>query len=81
MSVYSPLGDHLANNDLHEVHLTFDEIAEIIGRPLPASARLPQFWANTAKRYQRKPPNAIAQRLGYKTFLEAGRDRVRFVKA
>jgi hypothetical protein len=47
MGVYDKLRDHLRSVRFSEILLTFSEIEDIIGRPLPNSAVRPQWWANT----------------------------------
>jgi len=47
MSVYHPLRDYLRLSGRPQVRLTFREIEDILGRPLPASAfRFPACWSN-----------------------------------
>jgi hypothetical protein len=47
-SSYAAIGRHLANESGQEVTLSFDQIEDIIGRELPASAhRHRAWWANT----------------------------------
>ncbi|MBR6084448.1 MAG: hypothetical protein IKP61_02385 [Spirochaetales bacterium] len=44
---YKPLYDYLLQQKAAVVHLTFDQIEDILGFPLPASfLRYPSFWAN-----------------------------------
>jgi hypothetical protein len=43
---YAPLARYLAALPRDEVRLTLPEIEQIIGVPLPASARQPSFWTN-----------------------------------
>ena len=43
---YQPLTEYLAALAADEVTLTLTEIEAIIGAPLPASARAPNFWSN-----------------------------------
>lgn len=46
---YEPLTRRLESQRADEVRLTFGEIEEIVGRPLPGSARRhPAWWANTS---------------------------------
>ncbi len=45
-SKYAPLYDHLKNADVNTLHLSFEEIEEILGVPLPASARKYAVWWN-----------------------------------
>jgi hypothetical protein len=47
MSKYQALADHLTRQDADEIFMTFAEIENVLGVPLPASARLfPAWWAN-----------------------------------
>ena len=47
-SRYAPIGEHLANVKKNTVTLTFDEIEDLIGGELPASAHKHRaWWANT----------------------------------
>ena len=47
-SKYEPIGRHLAGVDKDTTTLTFDEIQDLIGTELPASARKHRaWWANT----------------------------------
>ena len=43
---YTPLTRYLAGLTVDEVTLTLTEIEQIIGAPLPVSARDPTFWSN-----------------------------------
>ena len=45
---YDPLTRYLAALTTDEVTLTFGEIEAILGAPLPRSARLREWWANSA---------------------------------
>ncbi len=47
MALYEPLGQYLQNSGFEEVPMTFQQVAKIIGRKLPASAyRHRPWWAN-----------------------------------
>jgi hypothetical protein len=49
MSKYQSLADHLSGQTADEVVMTFAEIENVLGFPLPASARqFPAWWANQA---------------------------------
>ena len=58
-SAFSRLGTHLAARGrlgLERVTLTFGEMEEILGRPLPLQARIdPAWWANTSRPGQKVP--------------------------
>ncbi|GLV24490.1 DUF7662 domain-containing protein [Sphingobium sp. TomTYG45] len=73
---YDGLTEHLKANKLSEIVMTFAQIEEVIGSPLPAYAHRPQFWSNTVKllHSQRK---AIAA-AHHEAFLISGSKRVRF---
>ena len=45
---YDPLTEYLVALAADEVTPTFAEIEAIIGAPLPASARAPNFWSNAS---------------------------------
>lgn len=54
---YSPLKSHLAAQSDDRIPLTFAEIEQILGRPLPPSAKgksTRQWWANTQTHSQAK---------------------------
>lgn len=58
--------------------MSFADINELLDTPLPVSARLPQFWANTTGEVghiQRESWRAAR----YNAFLIAGEHKVRFV--
>ena len=47
MSKYDPLLQHLAKSDPLMLTLSFDEVEQILGTPLPPSARrYPAWWGN-----------------------------------
>jgi hypothetical protein len=64
-SVYQPLTDYLASSRREVLIVSFDDIARLIGRPLPASAfDWPAWWSNDQScRSQR----ASWRRAGYRT--------------
>ena len=39
MSKYTPLTRHLAKRDLERIAMTFDQIEQLLGFPLPPSSR------------------------------------------
>lgn len=78
-SRYDPLRDWLLNQSSRELTVSFQEVEGILGSSLPASAELPQWWANTTKIHtnvQRKAWRAA----GYDAFLMKDQAQVRFVK-
>jgi hypothetical protein len=77
MSKYAPLRDHLQNHRQREIILTFKEIEDVLGCPLPKGAERPQWWANIvgeSSHVQREAWRAA----GYDAFLILGSDKVRF---
>ena len=46
---YAPLTAYLAARPVDEVTLTLAEIEQIIGAPLPVSARQPNYWVNSRR--------------------------------
>ena len=51
MSKYAPLGVYLSDQRVDRVSLSFDEVADIIGDVLPASAyKYGAWWANETNR-------------------------------
>lgn len=76
MSVYDPLRDCLRRSTLGDFEMTFAEVERITGRPLPDSAKRPQWWENSAGtgHTQREAWRAA----GYDAFLIKDAKRVRF---
>ncbi|MCJ9729559.1 hypothetical protein [Bradyrhizobium sp. PRIMUS42] len=51
MSIYDPLGSKLQRTRMQTIRLTFLEIEEILGRPLPSSAyKFSAWWGNESSR-------------------------------
>ena len=78
MAKYEPLKLHLIRHHPRELTMTFDEIEKVLEARLPASARRPQFWANTigdVGHIQREAWRSAR----YNAFLVAEEDKVRFV--
>lgn len=78
MSLYEPLTQFLESSHIGRVSLTFAEIEQILGRPLPASSRKHQaWWANT-------PSHSHAEawmRPGWKTVsVDLARERLAFTR-
>lgn len=46
MNEYEPLHRYLQEQDGEQVTLSFDELADMFGHPLPQSARDAAWWAN-----------------------------------
>ena len=80
-SKYDGLRDHLRQQTWPELSLTFKEIEKIIGTPLPKSAVLPQWWANTTDPHTSHTQRKAWGDAGYDAFLIVGSDRVMFRKA
>lgn len=80
MTKYQPLGDHLTSSRLAKVTMSFREIEDALGFPLPRSARLyPAWWANErsgSHSHARSWLNANYQTVD----LDIGRARVTFVR-
>jgi hypothetical protein len=49
---YQPLGDWLSTQPGEQVTLTFAEVQQILGQPLPATARTSNAWWLHAERYR-----------------------------
>ncbi|VVT04771.1 hypothetical protein [Rhizobium sp. EC-SD404] len=82
MATYEMLTHYLAGRRENELILSLDKIEEIIGSPLPVTARKrPQYWANVVKDEQRSPPNRAARKAGYQAFLIPSLQQVRFLKS
>ena len=78
MGIYDPLRDHLRNQRIRELMLTFSEIENVIGRRLPKSANRPQWWANQVDGV--RPQRDAWRNAGYEAFLIKGADKVRFCR-
>jgi hypothetical protein len=81
MSKYEGLTHHLAHVTVSETIMTFVEIETVAGVKLPKSARLPQYWENASKSDHIRGANKAAREAGYLSFLLAGQDKVRFIRA
>jgi hypothetical protein len=75
-SKYDPLRDHLQAKPRGEFTLTFKQIEQVLGIPLPKSAERPQWWANTTGGHH--PQTQAWQSAGFDAFLVAGSRKVRF---
>jgi hypothetical protein len=80
MSKYEGLTHRLAKETLEEVVMTFEEIETATGADLPKSAQRPQYWENASKPEHVRGANKAAREAGYRSFLLAGQDKVRFVR-
>jgi len=47
-SKYEKLAEYLKELDVEKINLTFDEIEDILGEPLPGAAMKRAWWANSA---------------------------------
>jgi hypothetical protein len=77
-SKYDPLRDYLLKQHLREIELTFGEIENILGFPLPPVSERPQWWANQVA--PGRPQREAWRAGGYDAFLVAGSRNVRFRK-
>jgi hypothetical protein len=59
---YAPLREHLTRQGGSEIPMTFDEIQNVVGRPLPEKAALHRAW------WSNNPSNNVMT----KAWLEAG---------
>ncbi len=76
--VYQPLHDHLDQLDQPRWTADFAEVEEVLGRPLPASARTyAAWWSNTTSHTQARAWLAVGWRT---TELELEAEQVTFVK-
>ena len=80
MSKYEGLTSQLARERLREIILSFREIEVAIGDQLPKSARLPQFWENPKDPKHIQGVKKAVRGAGFKSFMLAGQDKVRFVR-
>lgn len=75
MSKYKPLSDRLAGHGSHEWRASFAEIEEVLGFPLPKSARSSGSWWGDSKRAWREHgwrADDIDHSGGYVTFKRDG---------
>ena len=77
---YDPLRDYLQKQTLRQIALSFREIEDIIGAPLPASATRPQWWANLTSTETTHVQRNAWHTAGYDAFLILGSRKVRFEK-
>lgn len=75
---YRKLAEYLLSSNEVRVTLSYSQIEEILGFPLPNTARKtkPSFWANTKSHSYASSWLAV----GYKTKINAHDDNVTFVK-
>lgn len=75
MSKYKPLSDRLSSHGAHEWRASFAEIEEVLGFPLPKTARSGQSWWGDDKRAWREHgwrADEIDHDGGYVTFKRDG---------
>jgi hypothetical protein len=80
MAKYDLLRDYLMQQHHRQFELTFRQIEDILGEPLPKSAERPQWWANVrgeSSHVQREAWRAAS----YEAFLVSGSRRVQFRRA
>jgi hypothetical protein len=80
MGVYDPLRRFMCLQHSQELVMTFKEIEKILGRPLPTTARRPQWWASQTKARSRYVQIEAWQKAGYRAFLIAP-NRVKFERS
>lgn len=78
MSKFERLADYCRTQTFQTFDLPFHKIEVIIGERLPASAKRPQYWANTA--VPSGPVRSAMIGTSYDTFLVSGSNRVQFRK-
>jgi hypothetical protein len=80
MRKYAGLRRRLEKESLLEITLSFEEIENAIGRPLPKSATREIFWANRYNRTQNRGIRRAVMEAGFQGMLLADEGKVRFVK-
>ena len=76
MAKYDQLAAYIGEQTLQTFDMPFHKIEALIGEKLPASAKRPQFWANTAT--ATNPVRAALKDTPYESFLVSGSNRVQF---
>lgn len=76
MAMFEPLAEYCRQQSLREFELPFHKIEALIGKELPASALLPQYWANVVD--GTGPVRTAMRDTPYETFLVKDSRRVRF---
>lgn len=77
---YQPLADFLAAQPGGEVTLTFAQIEEVVGRPLPAGAQSPAWWSTARALQQSKAWLRVGWRVR-RVATQGGGHVVTFVRA
>ena len=78
MSKYHPLRDYLREQTSPLLELTFMEIEQIIGKPLPPSAYASRWWISGPNCRQNPLWQEAWRSAGYDAMLLPGSDRVEF---
>ena len=76
MAKYDKLAEYVGQQNLQTFDMPFHKIESLIGEKLPASAKRPQYWANTAA--ATNPVRAALKDTPYESFLVSGSSRVEF---
>jgi hypothetical protein len=80
MGRYDPLRDYLRGQKFSELVLTFRQVEDIIGMPLPNSAIRPQWWENVTDPNTSRSQRIAWRDAGYDAFLIRDTRKVRFKK-
>ena len=59
MNKYDPLRDYLKRQARHELVLSFEQIEELLGFPLPRSAQRAEWWGEDSPEHPRLQREAI----------------------
>jgi hypothetical protein len=76
MGKFDALAEYCRHQKLATFDLPFHKIEGLIGGKLPASAKRPQYWANTL--VAAGPVRSAMTSTPYDTFLVEGSNRVQF---
>ena len=76
MAKFEKLAEYCRQQSFQTFDLPFHKIEAMIGEKLPASAKRPQYWANTEA--ASNPVRRALKDTPYETFLVAGSNRVEF---
>ncbi len=76
MAKYDALAEYVSRQTFQTFDLPFHKIEALIGEKLPASAKRPQYWANTSA--GTNPVRAALKHTPYESFLVNGSNRVEF---
>lgn len=81
MGKYDPLYNYLRRKPASAIELSFSDVERVIGAMLPNSAARPQWWANETDPHSSHVQTRAWRDAGFKAFLVAGKDRVRFERS